>query len=160
FGILGAITGYELARGSFLGLPVNSLLILLDNTIGIGGFTNWNVSISASMVLMCFFFFLLAWILSPRYGVISGILRRNQQRLDFEEQLLMGHLYTHMNAPDMQKENAADSLHEHLAWDQNIIRQTLNRLLNRGWVQVKDGLALPTESGIREVEAFRVENLE
>lgn len=160
FGILGTITGYEFARGSFLGLPVDAFLSLLDKTIGIGGFTNWNVSISASMVLMCFFFFCLAWILSPRYGLISLSFQRRQQGLRFKEQLLMGHLYTHMNTEDMPLENAAETLHEHLAWKKTEAQKILARLVRHGWVQVENGLVVLTPSGIQEVEDFRIQHLQ
>ena len=59
FGIAGTVTGYELSRGMLFGINLN-----------------FNTSISASMVIMLFVFFLLAWVISPRYGLVAAIVRR------------------------------------------------------------------------------------
>lgn len=155
FGMLGAVTGYELARGSFLGLSVNAFLRQLDSTFGIGGYTDWNVSISASMVIMTFFFFLLAWIFSPRYGLIAGIWQRRSGKMRFKDQMLMGHLYHHMGAPDEMAECALPTMHEHLNWVESEVQASLARVSKRGWVQIEHNAAHLTPAGVQEVIRFR-----
>lgn len=78
-GALAAYTGYDLARGQLLGIiDMNRVLVWLDGVIGLGGYTTWNVSISASMVMMMFIFLVLAWVFSPKQGILVGALRRLQ----------------------------------------------------------------------------------
>lgn len=159
FGVLGAISGYDLARGYFFGLPVSGLLEWLDRTIGLGGYTVWNVSISASMVMMTFVLFVIVWVLSPRYGMISTLVNQYRRRQQFAEHLLMGHLYNHMGEPDESVELAVDTLHEHLSWERSRVQTTLARGRLRGLVQVENGIARLTERGKQEVAQFRTETL-
>ncbi len=159
FGILGVVTGYELSRGSFLGLSVDSFLVWLDGIVGLRGFTVWNVSPSASMVIMTFVFFLIAWVISPKYGLISTIMRRYRNRQTFANQLLMGHLHNHMFTDRFETECAVDTLHEHMNWTITKTQATLTRTRLRGWVKVENGFAELTKSGLKNVEKFRRENL-
>lgn len=159
FGIIGVVTGYDLSGGSFLGLSVDSFLVFLDNTIGLQGFTVWNVSPSASMVIMTFFFFLVAWVISPKYGLISTIIRRYRNRRVFADQLLLGHLHNHMFTDEHITECAVDTLHEHMNWEIEKTQATLTRVRLRGWVSINEGIAELTKTGIRSVENFRQDNL-
>lgn len=158
-GVLGSITGYELARGWFLGLPMSSLLEWLDMTIGLGGNTDWNVSISASIVIMTFFFFLLGWIFSPRYGLISMLVvnRRDKQR--FRDMMLLGHIDHHQDTLEEQEELAIGTLHHHLNWSKARLQTSLARTRLYGWVTLHDGIVALTPRGRVEIKAFRDEHL-
>ena len=158
-GILGTVTGYELARGSFLGLPVSGFLTWLDGIIGLGGYTQWNVSISASMVMMTFFFFLVAWVLSPRYGLVSTLIKRQRRRQEFADLMLLGHVAHHEGTEEAAEELAINTLHEHLNWSQIKLQTSLTRARMHGWIQIKDQLVHLTEQGHQEIERFRNENL-
>ena len=95
-GAAGAYFGYDLARGSILGLiQIDTILAGLNRIFNLGLTENWNSSISASMVLMIFFFFCLSWVFSPKYGLVSTYLRRRQQQQKFEVQVLLAHVYNH-----------------------------------------------------------------
>lgn len=160
FGALAAVTGYELARGLFLGfLPVRDLLILLDRTIGLDGYTEWNTSISASMVMMAFFFFLVAWVASPRYGLVSAALRRRIQRQQFMNQTLLGHIYHHQHGPEAPRELAVERLHEHLGWPLTRTRLAVARLRALKLVTLEDDLLRLTVRGERQVSDFIHEHL-
>ena len=158
-GILSAVTGYELARGSFLGFPVSRLLAGLDSTIGLQGYTTWNVSISASMVMMAFFFFLAAWVISPRYGLISTVLRRRAQRQNFANQLVLGHIYNHQNSPEAAQELAVSTLHEHMNWSPGKTRRVLARIRARNLVEISGDHVYLTERGEHLVTTFRAHTL-
>lgn len=159
-GIAGVVSGYDFARGSFFGvLDVNDFLLWLDRTIGIGGFTEWNVSISASMVMMTFVLFVFAWILSPRYGLLSTMLRRlNQQRL-FAEQMLLAHIFNHQGTAEAEIELATPTLHEHLGWSRNRVRQVLTRLRLQDLVQVVNDQVRLTSRGQERITSFEQRNL-
>ena len=84
-----AYTGYDLARGNLLGLVhISDILAGLNDLFDLGLIEQWDSSISASMVLMIFFFFLAAWIFSPKYGLVSTVIRRRNQRRSFDHQVV------------------------------------------------------------------------
>jgi len=159
-GGIGAYTGYDLARGDFLGvIQVSDVLTVLDNVFGLRGYTEWNVSISASMVLMLFVFFLLAWILSPRYGLVSMMLRRQIQRRTFADQVVMGHIYHHQGTEEAESELAINTLNHHFEWSERRMRAVLTRLRALNLVQVKNDTVHLTERGQRHVERFEQQSL-
>ena len=159
-GILGAITGYEFARGSLFGIiQMNDILRYLDGVIGLDGYVNWNVSISASMVITTFILFLLCWVLSPRYGLVSNLLRRRQQRRTFADQLLLGHVYNHQGTPSAAEELHTDTLHEHLGWSPRRVQFVLTRLRLQNLVQIRDHMVELTNRGVESVRDFQIENL-
>ncbi len=143
-GAAGAYFGYDLARGSLFGWQLVE---------------RWDSSISASMVLMMFFFFALALIGSPRHGIIAISLRRAWQRQQFDDQVVMAHLYRHAADADAEHELAAATLHEHFRWSPARMQRVLLRLRARRWVQVVNGAALLTSQGKQQVEAFRDQHL-
>lgn len=154
-GAASAYFGYDLARGSFFGLPVSAALEWLDGLIGLGGYTEWNTSISASIVIMMFVFFLLAWVLSPRYGLIAGSLRRSRQRRLFADQIVLGHIYHHQNKRDELDELTVAGLHEHFNWSRGQTQAVLSRLRRAALVDVSGPHLRLTPRGIDQLHAFR-----
>jgi manganese/zinc/iron transport system permease protein len=151
-GGVSAFTGYDLARGSLLGIiDMNGVLVWLDGTVGLDGYTTWNVSISASMVLMMFIFLLMAWVLAPKNGLIAVALRQRAERAHFTEQIVLRHVANHQGQPDEGVELAVGTLHEHFRWSPTRLRWTLGRLRARNLVQVEDGLVQLTERGLKTV---------
>lgn len=159
YGAAGVVAGYEFSRGSFFGLPVEGFLAWLDATVGLGGFTSWNVSISASMALMVFVLFVATWIVSPRYGLVSTLLRRANRQQRFHDQMLITHLYNHLGTEHEERESRIETLHEHLGWSAPMVQASLARLRVRGWVRVDQGIAHITDEGQRQVEQFNREVL-
>ena len=154
-GALATITGYEFSRGNFLGIiQVSDVLVVLDRLIGLDGYTTWNTSISASMALMMFFLFLLAWVFSPHYGLVSGALRRRAQRQQFANQMLLGHVYNHQGEADAGIELAVQTLHEHLNWSPQKTQRVLQRVRLRNLAVIEGDLVLLTERGQQRVRDF------
>jgi manganese/zinc/iron transport system permease protein len=159
-GAAGAYFGYDLARGSLFGwVQMDDVLAALNRAFGWQLVERWDSSISASMVLMMFFFFVLALVVSPRYGIVSVSLRRAWQRQQFDDQVVMAHLYRHAADADAEHELAAATLHEHFRWSPARMQRVLLRLRARRWVQVVNGAALLTPQGKQQVEAFRDQHL-
>jgi manganese/zinc/iron transport system permease protein len=159
-GILGAVTGYELARDNFLWVfKVSDVLKLVDHWGALGGYTAWDSSISASMVMMLFFWFVAIWLISPRYGLISMLLRRKIQREIFALHLLLGHLQHHQTTPSAEAECAVDQLHDHLKWPPRRTVRILSQARALQWVKVVEGQARLTERGQQQVVQFRTEQL-
>ncbi|MBC7869947.1 MAG: metal ABC transporter permease [Chitinophagaceae bacterium] len=160
FGALAAFTGYDLARGNFLGLvDISDVLTWLDKVVGLGGYTEWNVSISASMVIMAFVFFVLAWVLSPRQGLVSSVIRRRRQQQQFAAQVLLGHIYNHQGSAVAQTELAVETLHQHFRWSPARMQWAIARLRALNLVRVQEDQIALTERGEKQVRDFRQENL-
>lgn len=155
-GAAGAYFGYDLARGDFLGLvEIDDLLVGMNRLFGLNLLEQWDSSISASMVLMIFFFFLLAWVFSPKYGMISTMARRGNQRRRFSEQMVLGHIYNHHGTDTAADELTVSTLHTHFRWSQAKMRRVLGRLRTLSLVQVQDDTVALTPRGERRVQTFR-----
>jgi len=158
-GSAGAYFGYDLARGSFFGLPVAGAITLINQVSGADLLEEWNSSISASMVLMMFFFFIVAWVLSPKYGLVSTVVRRANQRRRFDNQVVLGHIYNHRGTGRAAQELAVDTLHEHFRWQQGKMQRVVGRLRATGLVRLQDGLVALTTRGEEALRDFRQQNL-
>ncbi len=155
-GAAGAFFGYDQARGSFLGLfQIDAILVGLNRLFDLGLLETWNSSISASMVLMIFFFFLLCWIFSPKYGLVSTLFRRWRQRQSFEDQVVLAHIRNHEGTAVAQQELAVETLYNHFHWSPRKTRRILNQLQARNLVHIKAQTAHLTARGKRSVQTFR-----
>ncbi len=159
-GAVGAYFGYDLARGSLFGLvQISDVLGALNRVLGTQFTTQWNSSISASMALMMFLLFVVALVVSPRYGLVSVSLRRAVMRRQFEDHVVLGHLYRHADGAADSDELAVATLHEHLRWPRGRMQRALLRLRAWGWIQIDAGTAHLTPQGRQQVEAFRHQHL-
>jgi manganese/zinc/iron transport system permease protein len=156
----GAYFGYDLARGSFLGLfQMDSLLHWLNRIFSLGLLETWDSSISASMVLMMFFFFCLAWVFSPKYGLVSTRLRRRNQKQNFKVQVLLAHIHNHEGTPAEKDELAVQTLHTHFHWPARKTRRLINQLRTRNLVYIETDTVRLTSRGENKVLAFRESQL-
>ncbi len=155
-GAAGAYFGYDLARGNFLGLvQVDDVLAGLNRLFGLGLLETWDSSISASMVLMIFFFFLVAWIFSPKYGLLSTLIRRSNQRRRFDDQVVLGHVYHHQGRPEEREELAASTLYRHFRWSPGKMKRVLTRLRALNLVRIETDTVRLTPRGEDRVQRFR-----
>ena len=161
-GSVGAYFGYDLARGEFLGvIQMNDVLAALNDIFGLSLVEKWDSSISASMVLMIFFLFLVSWILSPKYGVISTMLKRANQRRRFNDQIVLGHLYHHQQMGNAATECQPDTLYEHLRWTPRKTDRVLFRLRTANLIKQSDAgnIVELTQRGEGRLLTFRQDNL-
>lgn len=148
-GMLSSWQGYELAKGNLFGLDLNRLFQ--------GG---WNSSISASMVVMMLMLFIITFLVSPKYGLVSGSIRRRKQKQEFEEQVVLGHVYHHSGTPEEALELKAESLNIHVQWPDKKTRKVLSRLLGKSLVIIDENRMLHLSTGGRKsVEKFWRGNL-
>ena len=152
----GAVFGYDLARGMLFGIwDVGAAIALINQLTGLDLPARWDSSISASMVLMIFLFFLLAWVLSPRYGLISTFVRRLHQNRRFQNQVVLAHIHNHQYTDRREIELRVDTLHLHFRWKPEKMRRALSRLRAMGLVRMVDQLVELTERGEAHVHDFR-----
>ncbi|MAU13279.1 MAG: hypothetical protein CL607_25905 [Anaerolineaceae bacterium] len=159
-GSLGAFFGYDLARGHFLGIiEMDSVLALINRVFGLQLLEQWDSSISASMVLMIFIFFIIAWVLSPKYGLISVAARRANQRRIFDDQVVLGHIFNHQHDESEIMELQADDLYQHFLWSQQKMARVLRRLRTSHLIEIANNIVRLTQRGEESVQHFRQNNL-
>lgn len=153
FGALSVITGYQLSQGRFLGIfKIESLLVFLDNNLlDLQGYTAWNTNVAGSIVTMTGFFFLLTWIISPRYGVLSTMIRRRQQSQQFAEQMLL----IFLNKQEKQV-NPAD-LADLLQWTGAKTQRILKRAISHQVIRQNGNTLELTENGREQIEQFTLQ---
>ena len=155
-GAAGAYFGYDLARGSFLGLfKIDSLLMGLNRAFNLGLLEEWNSSISASMVIMIFFFFVISWIFSPKYGLVSTMLRRQRQQQKFDNQVVLAHINNHEGTSRERDELAVETLYDHFRWSPRKTKRLINQLQTRNYVHVQENTVRLTSKGRNHVRTFR-----
>ncbi len=160
-GGVGAYYGYDLARGQlFSFIAVADGIAVLNRLFGLSLPEEWDSSISASMVLMIFILFLLAWALSPRYGLASTLIRRANRRRVFENQVVLAHIHNHQHTTAHDIELNVDHLHEHFRWTERKMSRVLTGLRALGYIRIIAGSAELTDRGDRQVHAFRKTMLE
>jgi len=160
-GALGAYFGYDLARGQVFGfLPVADGIGLINRALGLELIEAWDSSISASMVLMIFIFFTLAWVFSPQYGLISTALRRANSRRRFADQVVLAHIHNHQHTAEAATELRIETLHAHFRWTPRKMGRVLARLRALGLIRIVSGCAILTERGENHTHRFRATMLE
>lgn len=155
-GALSAYMGYDLSRGNFLFIEgsMDKILEVLDATIGLDGYTTWDSSPSAAMVLMMGWWFTVAWIASPRYGLIASLVRQGFQQRSFAEQMVLIHLANHQGTEQQAAECSLGNLPEHLGWSGSRVQRVVQRLRVRQQVNLADDLVILTGKGRERVQAF------
>lgn len=143
-----------------------AVMLVLSAAIGATGtYTGYELvnyidtSPSASMVLMMLVLFILAWVLSPKHGLVATLLRRANQRRRFNNQVVLGHIYNHQSIASQRHELTADELHEHFRWPQSKMEKVLTRLKSSKMVSIEDNTILLTPAGEDHVRTFRSQNL-
>jgi manganese/zinc/iron transport system permease protein len=106
-----------------------------------------DVSIAGSMAVMTGLVFLAVFIFAPRRGLISSLLRRREQKLEFARATLLFHLSNHENSEEEASEAGLDTIQAHLHWTSEFTAKIIKSLEREGCIQLFDGLAKLTEEG-------------
>jgi len=131
-GVFAAISGYWLAR-------------FLD------------ASISGSMATMCGIIFLAVFIVSPQRGLLSILIRKRRQKIEFAQMTLVIHLFNHSGNNDDIEERRIDHLNKHLAWDKPFSDKLLHLSLKSNIIEINNDVIEITAKGLQFVRA--AENL-
>jgi manganese/zinc/iron transport system permease protein len=106
-----------------------------------------DVSIAGSMAVVTGITFLSVFVFAPRRGLISSLLRRKKQKLEFAKMTLLFHLYNHAGSDEESSECGVDSIPLRLHWEQTYTAKLIRCLEQEGYIQLSNGLAKLTQEG-------------
>lgn len=128
------------------------LSVLLGAVSAVGGY--WlaralDASIAGAMATFVGLVFLVVLLLAPERGILAAMRRRARQRWRFAEQMLVVHLLQHEGRPEVERENRAAHLHEHISWTPSFARQVVARAEEAGTVVARGDLLGLSSAGRR-----------
>jgi manganese/zinc/iron transport system permease protein len=107
----------------------------------------FDVSIGGMMVCVSGTFLLLAFLFGRDYGLLAQEARRNAQRRDNAERMLLVHLYNHEGGDESFEENALDALQTHLRWREGEAREVVARSLEQNFISKQNEKLFLTDKG-------------
>ena len=121
-----------------------ALAVALGIASAVGGYWLahwWDASIAGAMATVAGAAFAVAFVLSPRYGLVARLVRHRRLAGAMAEQLLLLHL------GGGGKGTALDELTARFRWPPQRIHDTVARLERRGWIDRVDGAVRLTAAG-------------
>jgi len=146
-------TAYMLTNNLKRMVAFAALIAIVSALAGYWTANFFNTSIAGSIASLCGIFFFLTFLFAPANGMISNLIRKRRQRIEFAQMTMLLHIYNHSGENDDIDERRLDSLDEHLRWSQQYIRRILGYSLKAGLVKLDDGVIYITEKGKLFVEA-------
>lgn len=126
------------------------LAALIGIVTAIGGY--WlarilDANIAGSMATMAGVVFLMAFLFSPKRGMVAFARRRGRQRWQFAQTSLAMHLMNHEDTPAAADECSVEHLQNHLRWEPEFADQVLSKAQRRGFVKRENGRLALTDAG-------------
>lgn len=107
----------------------------------------FDVSIGGMMVCVSGALLLLAFLFGRDYGLLAQEARRNAQRRDNAERMLLVHLYNHEHDEESLEESAVDALQTHLRWREAEARDVVARSLEQNFISKQSDKLFLTDKG-------------
>jgi manganese/zinc/iron transport system permease protein len=126
------------------------LAALIGTISAIGGY--WlarmlDANIAGSMATMAGLVFLLAFLLSPKRGMLASARRRQRQKWEFAQTSLAMHLMNHEDTPAADSECTVEHLQDHLRWQPEFAGRVLGKAQRRELVKRDNGYLVLTDQG-------------
>ena len=107
----------------------------------------WNVSISGMIATTLGAFFCLALLAAPVQGLLAQAVRRSRQRAAFATEMLVVHLASHEHTPEQAQESTLLHLEQELGWASDRALWTVQKAVQAGLVNFRDGAMSLTSKG-------------
>ncbi len=132
---------------------VYSILIgALDSIIGHSIAMRLDVSIAGMISAVIGAVFGIVFIFSPKSGMITDIRRRKRQKIEFTENSVLYHIFSHRNDEDFEYECSLNTINEHFKMEKSFLDSIIDNLRRKNLISVEDGVMIITEDGIRRLE--------
>lgn len=113
---------------------------------GYGLARSWDASIAGAMAMAAGGLFVIAFLLSPRHGLVARLVRHHRVGLATSEQLLLLHLRHDGRALPLAK------LERRFSWRRRRLRRVVTRLTDRGWLEEAEAGLVLTAAGAAALE--------
>lgn len=147
FMIAPAATAYLLTNNLKLMVVLSIITGVLSSITGFWMAWFLDASIAGAMACMTGVFFFIAFLFSPKRGIIQVIKRKQDQKLDFGITMLAVHLLHHRAAENAARECHKDHLLDHINWEKKFIKLVVSHALHRSIITEQDGMLLLTKQG-------------
>lgn len=141
------ITAWLLTDRLHTMLLLSGIIGMVNSLLGYQLASWWDVSIAGSMAGMTGLVFLVTLLLAPKRGLISVLIRRSRQRIDFAQRTMLFHLAHHAGGDREAAECGVDTLHAHLHWDKRFAADITGRLIRSRLVEREGDLLRLTPQG-------------
>lgn len=140
--------------GAYLITDRLSRMLVFSSVIAAGsalaGFAlaRWlDANIAGAMATMTGVIFIFIFFLAPQRGLLSQLLRRSRQKMEFAQTMLTIHLLNHEGTERASLENRIDHLWEHLRWQPDFAEQVVRYAERKGKVWRQQGYLMLTAEG-------------
>lgn len=116
-----------------------------------------DAGIAGAMATMTGFFFVLAFLFSPKSGLVTRFRARRRMKKEFDVLMLAVHLLNHEGTEGMEAECCEDHLTDHINWTPAVARATVEKSLANGMVVRRNKLLRLTEEGRAKARAILVQ---
>lgn len=147
FMIVPANTAYILTDNLKHMLILSSIFATISSIVGFQFAYAFDVSIAGSMAVVTGLLFALAFVFSPKSGLISLHFIKKKQQHDFAQLTVLVHIKNHQHKAEALEENSIKTLHHHLYWDKRKTLHIVNALLKSQQVEIKDDILYLTHEG-------------
>ncbi|MBE6907535.1 MAG: metal ABC transporter permease [Ruminococcaceae bacterium] len=106
-----------------------------------------DVSIAGSMAVLTGFVFLIVFIFAPRRGLVSSLLRRKNQKIEFAKATLLFHLFNHEGSEEEAVEAGVGTIQMHLHWTSEFTARIFRSLEHEGYIIFHNEIAELTDEG-------------
>lgn len=141
------VTAYLLTDDLKKMLILSGALGAVNGILGYQAAALLDVSIAGSMAVMTGFIFLLVFIFAPHKGLISTLLMRRNQKLEFSKATLLFHLSNHENSEEESSEAVIGTIQTHLRWTAEFTLKIIKLSEHEGHIQFSGSLIKLTEEG-------------
>ncbi len=147
-------TAYLLTRSLGTMVMLSVALSVAACLSGYGLAVWWDVSIGGMMALMTGVGFTLALLFAPERGLVAQALSARMRRLDHDCRVLVAHLNTHADRPEMAGESTLAALVDHLHWPQARAQGAVLRALDRKLIERRGEMLVLSPKGEGEARAL------
>lgn len=141
------VTAYLLTDNLKYMLILSGAIGAVNGILGYQAAAILDVSIAGSMAVMTGLVFLSVFIFAPKRGLVSSLLRRKNQKLEFAKATLLFHLSNHENSLEEASEAGIDTIQAHLHWTSEFTANIIRLLERERYIQLFDGLIKLTDEG-------------
>lgn len=131
-------------------LVLSSAIGAVSSVIGYRLAVLFDGSIAGSIAVVIGIVFLVSFLVSPKHGILSLLLRHRRQHSDFSRFTFMMHLYHHRDCVNECFENSLSNLNHHLHWTERRRDRVFLRLQREGLVILEEDILKLTEAGLGE----------